>query len=129
MSEHAHTTTWLIDLLKRTPVLMVDVERAQAAGDVEAVRYARAIAVWLDEARIAVAEASGVASEVEGAWRVGSDRLGERVPHGDLRPELVSSIPCGLSVSSACELGDSPGYLFASDSRHRTHLLWKCFPF
>lgn len=90
MCADVDTTAWLIDLLKRTPVLLIDEAHAQAAGDVEAVRYARAIAAWLDEARIAVAEASGVASGTEGGRRVSTDRLGEIGPHGDPRLELVS---------------------------------------
>lgn len=74
---------WLRDLVSRVPVLCVDTERAQAAGDVEAARYARAIAEWLDEARIAMAEASECPSSTETAGWVATDPLGGVVPLGD----------------------------------------------
>lgn len=85
-----HDVEWLRSLITRVPVLMVDVARAEASGDVEAVRYARAIREWLDEAGIAVAETSTASTPVRQAGRVRTERAYPRGPVPGSRTELVS---------------------------------------
>jgi hypothetical protein len=51
------STEWLADLIRRVPILAVDVPAAQRAGDHAALAYAEAVDMWRAEAALAIAEA------------------------------------------------------------------------
>lgn len=76
---------WMRDLLRRVPVLTVDVRAAQKAGDVSALAYHREMRAWLAEASLALHEAEMDGPCHGGASRVGGHRgsgpLGEFAAH------------------------------------------------
>ena len=86
---------WLADLVRRVPVLHVDLEEAKAKGDTDRVRYARAMARWIDEAALAVVEAEAAASNSKGVGPLGSDDEGGFRPMGELPPQFVADFDFG----------------------------------
>lgn len=80
---------WLADIVRRVPVLHVDIAEAKASADADRVAYARAMARWTDEAALAVAEAEAAASRREGVGSFRSGQLWGNRPSGELPSELV----------------------------------------
>ncbi|TXN71734.1 hypothetical protein [Methylobacterium sp. WL6] len=82
---------WLADVVRRVPVMHVDVDAAEAAEDAPRLAYARAMARWTDEAAIAVSEALAAASEAERGRRVESDEGNPSRPPSEASLQLVRS--------------------------------------
>lgn len=63
------TTDMLIDLIRRTPVLPIDVKTAQAEGDLPAIAYQRAVKACQREATAAVAKIREGGPTPRPSWR------------------------------------------------------------
>jgi hypothetical protein len=77
----------LSELIARVPVHVVDVVAARQTGDLAALRYAKAIRAWLDEATGLMAQQ--VVDMLDEGGRVESREAGEHRPHGELPSELI----------------------------------------
>ncbi|MDP4022335.1 hypothetical protein Q8W71_06850 [Methylobacterium sp. NEAU 140] len=91
---------WLKSLIERTPVLVVDLVKAEAEGDTAALRYHGAVLAWQQEAALALSPAEQAApADVKGRpVRTQGDRRGG--PVVEPPSELVSTrdFPQGLAL-------------------------------
>ncbi|TXM65673.1 hypothetical protein FV226_24590 [Methylobacterium sp. WL12] len=59
---------WLADLLKRAPLMHVDMQEAEKAGDAARLAYGRAVQAWRAEVALALTEAHHPATDEPDAF-------------------------------------------------------------